>query len=174
MKKSLALVLLGLLLGAGSAWSYQRVVKRSRFVDEVYGYSIDAPRFPGSGPTTASIAAYFAGPSGEGFASSVNVMVQPARTTLAEHRAKMLAEFRLLDLKVNSDRDLVVSGRDAVEFDYQGKPTGDKELHFLILAVVDKDRVIQVTCTASPEKFAAAEAEFRASLASFRLDGPAP
>ena len=54
-----------------------------------------------------------------------------------------------------------VAGRDAVVLDYQGSINGGQELRFLSLAVIEKDRVVLVTCTTPPDAFAQGEAEYR-------------
>ncbi len=169
MKLRLKVVLGGLLL-ASSAFAVQKVVKRSTFVDTNYGFSLEAPRFPDAGPTTAGIALVFSGPPKDGFAPNVNVSVQATATTAKAYRELSFAQLDQLKLKRNSDRNLKVSGRDAIEVDYEGTIGGSKPLRFLALAVIDKDRVIQITCTALPEAFPAVEAEFRACLQSFKLD----
>jgi len=173
MKTSLAAFVCGLIL-ASVAWSFQDVVKRSHYTDEVYGFSIDAPRFPDVATNTGSIPVAFTGISQSGGASNVNVMVQAVAKTRKEYREFSLAQMKRIGLKVNSDRDVTISDRDAMEIDYEGKIGGFPLLHFLALAVIEKDRVILITCTASPQAFPAVEAEFRACLASFRLKDANP
>ena len=95
--------------------------------------------------------------------------VQATRTTLQADLDSSLGQFKQLNIKVNSERRLKVSGLDAIELDYQGNVAGDRELRFFALTVIDKDRVILVTYTATPESFPKLEPEFRASLASFKL-----
>jgi hypothetical protein len=168
MKKLLLILLCGLLV-TGSAWSFYKAANRSHYDDDLYGFSIDAPRFPGARRTTASIPVLFTGPSVAGFASNVNVMVQATKTTSEDYRELSLAQIRQGGLTLNSERKLTVSGREALEFDYQGKIGANPELHFLSLNIIDRDRVIVVSCTSTPEAFPAAEPEFRACLASFRL-----
>jgi hypothetical protein len=168
MKKRLIVLFCGLLV-TGSAWSFHKAANRSRYNDEVYGFVIDAPRFPGAGPTTASTPVLFTGAPVAGFASNVNVLVQAAKTTRKDLRELSLGQFRELDLKLISERELSVSGREAIEIEYEGKFPGQKKLHFLSLSIIDKDRVIVITCTSTPEAFAATEPEFRACLSSFRL-----
>ena len=169
MRKTVIAFVCGLIV-AGTAWSFQNVVKRSRYTDEVYGYTIDAPRLPGSGANVEGRSVAFSGPSVDGFVSNVNVMVQAIKTTRNDHRALTLEQIKKLGAKLNSDRDLTVSGRDAMMIDFEGKlGSGVRELRFLILSVIDKDRVFLVTCTATPEAFPAALAEFNACIATFRL-----
>jgi hypothetical protein len=98
----------------------------------------------------------------------VNVNIQPIVTTRQGYLELSLDQIRQAGFKVNSNRDVTVSGKDALRFDYEGK-LGDRELRFLALAVIEKDRVILVTCTALKRSFEAIEPEFTACLDSFRL-----
>jgi hypothetical protein len=168
MKITIKAAFLVLLL-LSTAWAYQKVVKRSKYVDETYGYTIETPKFPGAGPTTPGTALIVTGPAADGFAPNVNVNIQATATTAKAFHDLSVGQFKQLGCKLNSDRQIKVSGRDAVEFDYEGTLGGDKTLRFLSLAVIDKDRVILVTCTASPESFKTLEAEFRACINSLKL-----
>lgn len=173
MKKPFILMLLGVLVGAGSVWSFQKGVKRSHYVDETYGFSLDAPRFPEVAGASNIIAAIFQGPAHGGFVSNVNVLVQRMKTTKAAYREQSLDQFKQGGFRVKSERELKVSGRDAIEYDYEGKFGGGRDLRFLSVAVIDADRVVLVTCTATADDFPAVEAEFRACVASLKLEGAA-
>lgn len=175
MTKSLPILLCGVAFGAGSVWSFQGAVRRSSYSDEVHGFKVDVPRFPDRGQSANTVAAVFSGPPNGGPASNVNVMVQRTRTTRKDYRETTLGQLKQLGLKINSDRDLAVSGREAVEFDYVGKfPGSAKDLRFLALAVIEPERVILVTCTAGLDDFPGIEDEFRACLASLRLNSANP
>jgi hypothetical protein len=167
MKKTLAILACALLM-AGTAWAYHRSAKRSRYVDEVVGFALDTPRFPGADPRYTRTPAIFLGPTGEGFTDNVNILVIKQSATLDAFRKQTFAEFEKLKLKMIANRELKVSGQPALELEYAGMLNG-RELHFLALAVIEADRVVQVTCTATTKTFAAVEPEFRACLASFRL-----
>jgi hypothetical protein len=160
---------IAILLLAGTAWAFQKAVKRSTFVDTTYGFTIDTPKFPGTKPTTPGTVLIVTGPADDGFTPNMNVTIQATSTTAKAYRDLSVGQFKSLKLKLNSERQLKVSGRDAVELDYEGALGGTKILRFLSMAVIDKDRVILITCTTAPEGFAAVEAEFRASLKSFKL-----
>jgi hypothetical protein len=167
MKKTLAILACALLM-AGTAWAYHRAAKRSRFVDEVVGYALDTPRFPGADAKRAGIHAIFLGPAEDGFSNNVNILVIKQSTSLDVFQKVSLAEIEKAKFKLIANRVLTISGHQAVEFEYEGMMNG-RELHFIALSVVEDDRVVQVTCTASSKTFAAVEPEFRACLASFRL-----
>ncbi len=156
---------------AGSAWGFQKgSEKRSTFKDNVHGFSIDMPRFPGSGPKAPGVVLIASGPASGKFAPNVNVMVQATRTTVKAYSERSVAQMKQLGMKVNSQKTRKVSGRDALELDYEGSINGSPNLRFLSLSVIDKDRVIVVTCTVSPDDFADGEAEYRACIDSLKLD----
>jgi hypothetical protein len=167
MRKILGLAAF-VLVSLGVVWAAQDPpVKRSAYMDVNHGFAIFAPNFPRA-PKQTVIPVMFTGPAEAGFSSNVNITIQAATLTRKMYRDQSLAQFRQLGFKVNSDRDVTVSGKDAIRLDYEGKAVG-KDLHFLALAVIDKDREILVTCTATPEGFSAVESEFKACLDSFRL-----
>lgn len=171
MRRSLfnvAVVVAALL--AGSAWGYQNgPAKRSTYKDADYGFTIDAPRFPGSGSKGATVF-MSAGPSDGKFAPNVNVLVEHAKTTAEIHLDDSVAQIEKAGLKINERKTRKVSGRDAVEIDYEGTLNGIKDLRFLSLSVIEKDRIIIVTCTAPIATFDAVEAECRACLDSLKFD----
>jgi hypothetical protein len=160
---------IALLLLAGTAWAFQKAVKRSTFIDETYGFSIEAPKFPGAGPKTPGTPLILSGPPADGFAPNVNVTIQATSTTAKAFRDLSVGQLKQLNIRLNSERQLKVSGRDAVELDYEGVLGGNRTLRFLSLSVIEKDRVILVTCTSTPEAFEGVEAEFRACLKSFKM-----
>ena len=166
--KTMIKVTLALLLCVGSAWAYQKVVKRSTFVDEVHGFTIETPKFPGATPTTPGTPLIVTGPPANGFAPNVNVTIQATAITAKAYRDLSVEQFQQLGWKLNSEKSLKVSGRDAIELDYEGTQAG-KSLRFLSMAVMDKNRVILLTCSSLSNAFAPLESEFRACLGSFKL-----
>ena len=168
MRTALGLAATGLLL-IGVAQAAQAIkAKRSTYSDAVYGFSFEAPRFPGAARAKPAMAVTVSGPAEGGFASNVNVVIQPRVPSRKAFRDQSLAQFKQLGLTLNSEQELTVSGRDALRLDYSGAIAG-RELHFLALAVIDRDRTLLVTCTATPDAFKDAEPEFRACLDSFKL-----
>jgi hypothetical protein len=172
MKKSIILVFVGLLLGAGTAWSFQHATKRSHYKEELYGYSLDAPRFPMVDQGKSGLTTIFTAPSVDGFSSNVTVVIQGNRTTRDSYRKTSRAEYKTIGAKIISERDLTVSGRDAYEVELEANRQG-RDLHFLTLAVIDRERVVLITCTATVGEFPKHEAELRACLGSFRFEGEA-
>ncbi len=158
-------------LGMSTAWAIQNAVKRSKYVDENYGYSLELPKFPGAGPTRLSTALIVTGPRGSSVAPSVDVTIYPNSRTVKDYRELMLGHFKQIGLKLNSEKELKVSGKDAVEFDYEGGSLepGARPLHFLALAVVERERVVVVTCSATPKAFPGLEKEFRACINSLKF-----
>jgi hypothetical protein len=63
---------------------------------------------------------------------------------------------------------LDVDGHDAFLLESHGHLAG-KDLHFLALYVIEKDRVIQVTCTAPADKYEMASSQFKAALGSVKI-----
>ncbi len=172
MNRTTKIALLAVIL-TGSAWAYQKPgTKRSNYSDETYGVALDAPQFPGADSKKAGVAISLTGPPVGGFASNINVTINPIATTLKAFTDVTVAECKRLNLTINSQKAIKVSGKDALEIDYEGTlnvMNGAKKLRFLALSVIDKDRVLVLTCTALPEEFAKAEPEFRACLASFKV-----
>ncbi|HEV8573523.1 MAG TPA: hypothetical protein VGR43_02335, partial [Dehalococcoidia bacterium] len=140
----------------------------STFVDHEYGYSINAPKFAPakSGATVARV--FICAPAEDGFASNVNVLIQPKAVSRAAYREETLQGFKTLAHKVKAERNATVGGREALFVDAEGEQQG-REMRFLSLAVFDTDRVILTTCSAPKASFAKYEAAFRATLDSFKL-----
>lgn len=168
-------VAIAALVAASSAAAYQGgAAKRAAYADDVYGFSIDAPRYPGAAPTTGGVVFIAYGPDKGGFAPNLNVSVQPTATTLKDYDELSTGQFKRIGLKLNARRERKVSGWDAVEYDYEGELRPGQKLRFLSLAVVQPDRVVLATHTIPADAFPGMEAEFRASLASFRLKDARP
>ena len=74
--------------------------------------------------------------------------------------------------KLLSDKEITVSGRDALLIEYEGTMPGQQQmLRFIGLAVCDADKQFTVTATSLKESFGALEKDMRASIESFRLPG---
>lgn len=153
----------GALLGA-------QVSKTATYVDHRYGFAIEAPDFPGSGTTPVVMPLAMSGPAKDGFSSNVNVMVQRVKTTRDAYRRQTHGQFKAAGFTVNEDRDVRVSGKNALWFDYEGQRQG-KALRWLALTVIDTDRVLLITCTCPKSRFDAHKATFTKCLESFRLLG---
>jgi hypothetical protein len=144
--------------------------ERSGYVDAVYGFTIDAPRFPKAKPSQSVAPVRFLAPAENGFASNVIVMIHPGKRTRAEYRKRELPQFAETGMKINAQRDVEVSGREAILLDYEGKQK-DREFRFLTLVVFDADQVVHVNCTAPKKGFEKYEQAFRACLDSLKLQG---
>ncbi len=138
------------------------------YTDPANHFSLNAPDF---GPVKTSVVpVMFTGASENGFSPNVNVLIQMTKVTRKEFIDKMLAEFKTYNAKINSQKELQVSGHDAAILDYQATLQGH-DLHFLALVVVGDDRVYLVTCTALATDYAAQEAHFKECVNSFKLTG---
>lgn len=142
--------------------------RQPNYIDSTYGFSFASPAFPQAGAGQPAVPVIVAGPTVDGFASNVNVNIQQLATTRQGYIDLSLGQLRQLGFKINSTTEVTVSGKEGVRFDYEGK-LGGRELHCLALAVVEKERVVLVTCTAQATAYQAIEPEFRACLDSFRL-----
>ena len=140
----------------------------STYKDGLYGFTIQAPGFPDAPAGSGAVPVMFLGPGEDGFSSNVNVGVQKTATTADAYAALSRKQFEAAGFKVNSETKARVSGKDAVLWDYEGKAQG-RELRWLAMAVVDRDRVFLITGTATRDGFGKIEKEFRACLESFRL-----
>jgi hypothetical protein len=146
----------------------QKPVNQATYTDPNYGFTIQAPRFARASKGNVIPVMMYA-PAEDQFASNVNVMIQNVTISRKAYRDLSLQQFEQLGYRLNSERLLKVSGKDALLWDYQGTMEG-KSMRFLVLAVIDAKRVYLTTGTAPREKFSKYEAAFRASLMSFRLN----
>ena len=161
---------LGLGLGLGTAGAVIQEIKRSKFTDEVAKYTIEIPQFVGAGGKPAAPTLIVTGPPENGFAPNLNVTIQEVTITAKDYKELSLKQFEQAKLKVLGSRDLQVSGRDAIEFQYEGSfQAGGNAIHYMTLAVIDKERVVLATCACLPDQVAKLEPEFKAALASLKL-----
>ena len=144
----------------------QRTV--STYSDALYGFTIQAPRFPNGPAGSHVVPVVLRAPTEGAFSANVNVMVQHVAMTRLAYREATLTGFNQMGWKAISESDLTVSGRDAMLIEYEGS-MGGQAFRWLALAVLDKERVFLVTCTATKDTFAKYEKEFRTCLDSFRL-----
>jgi len=161
--KSIALAILLAVPAAGLA----RPAAPSIYTDGTHGFRIQAPAFPKT-KIGSVIPVMFLGPPNEGFSPNANVMVQYTNAGLEGYRELTLGQFKASGMTVHAVENRKVSGRDALFFDYSGRQ-GTRDLRWLALAVVEKDRVFLTTCTAPKDDFPALEKEFRACLGSFSV-----
>jgi hypothetical protein len=169
MKPLIRLAVVVLVL-AGSAFAYQKVTTpRSRYVDTTFGYSMDLPRFPAGDAGQAVMPALFSAPPSGGFSSNMNIRVQPSDMKLAEFREQNVGELKKVGFTIIKTTESKISGRDTFECEFEGAVNNGPRLHFLSLSVLEKDRVLTITCTATMEGFKAVESEFRASLKSLKF-----
>jgi hypothetical protein len=139
---------------------------RGDYTSESYGFRFRPPAFPKVQSGMAMSAIFFAPPEAN-FSANVNVTVQSGSITLDEHRKAALAELKKASFTVIAESPLTVSGKPAYQIEYEGI-LQNRKMRWLALGVLEKDRVILLTCIALKENFELYEKEFRACLASFR------
>lgn len=135
-------------------------------VDGTYGYSLRSPVFEGLKPGVSGMVAFFSAPPKDAFSANVNVVVQEVETTRAEYRKGTEMQFEQLGYEVHSMEERNVGGHPGLLFDYEGVQEG-RELRFLGLAVVTKQRVFLLTGTAPAKDWKSYEKPFRDCLLSF-------
>jgi len=155
-------------LTAGDAVARPLPAAPSAYTNGVYGFSIVPPAYPKVEKDSATQAAMFFAPAKDAFASNLGVMIQSSKMTLDEYIKTSQEQFKEAALKVTSEKKVKVSGRDAVVWEYEGSASG-KQLKFMALAVVDGDRVLLVTGTATAADYDTLSKEFKASLDSFKI-----
>jgi hypothetical protein len=140
----------------------------SEFRDAQYGFVLSPPEFarlPDRGNMTRMVVS---GPPESGFAPNVNVMVQNLKTTRDDYRKMSEAQFQAAGVTLKSATNRTTSGLPALVLEYEGAP-GGRKLRFLALAVIQPERVLLVTYTATAEAFASLEAGFRKSMDTFEV-----
>jgi hypothetical protein len=75
-------------------------------------------------------------------------------------------------MKLISEKDVTVDGREGVIFEYEGEFPGHGALRFVALALLDGSTNYTLTGTARKDRFPAVEKDFRATIESFRLPQP--
>ncbi len=156
-------------VAAGDAFARPgRAAVASAYTNGTYGFSITPPTYPRVDKDAATQAAMFFAPAKNAFASNLGVMIQTTKMSLDDYIKTSQEQFKEASLKVSSEKKVKVSNRDAVVWEYEGEASG-KKLKFMAMAVVDGDRVILITGTASGEDYESLSKEFKASLDSFKL-----
>lgn len=158
-----------LLLCAAAVLAAPSAPAASKFTDGRYGFSVVPPSFDGIPAGQSVVSAMFFAPAKGGFASNVNVMVQNVVLTADQYAELSRKQFAAAKFTVTSEERAKVSGRDALRYVYEGKQQGH-DLKFMALAVVGKERVYLLTCTAPKRDFAGLEKRFKECLDSFALE----
>lgn len=181
MSKSLALKCLTAAAFAfmvGAVWGREFAQKKSTYVDAIYGFSIEPPAYKKAPFGTSITPAMFTGPGIGANAANVNITITNASVTREEHIEKTLRNFEQLKYKLHSKEELEVGGRPAVLWDYsaalrtqdaRGQET-TVDLRFLVLAVIDRDRIVLLTCSAGKDAFQDLRKTYGDCIASFKLE----
>lgn len=157
---ALLLVPLSFALGRGTVDQ-----KPPRYDNRALGFRLEGPDFSALGAHDDGTVVLMMGPVTEGFAPNLNVMLQPAQS-VADYRRVTLQQLKQMNLELRTEEQLKVGGREALLLEYAGALQG-RDMQFLALAVFDKERVFNATCSATPAQFAKLKTAFRASLDSF-------
>src|SRR5690242_9413328 len=112
--KTLGRVVAGLLLLGTVMAAPGDAPRRARYTDANYGCSLEAPAFSRGGKGQTVVPVILTGPNVNGFASNVNVVVSSIATTRKGYRDLTLDQMKQRKMKINEDRDVTVSGRDAI------------------------------------------------------------
>jgi hypothetical protein len=142
--------------------------KPSYYTDGRYGYSMLPPSFAKAEKDTAAMTATFFAPARNGFAANLGVMVQAVTMTPDQYRELVAGQLKQSGRTVLSETRRKVGGREAIQWEYEGALQG-RELRWIELAVVDADRIFQLTGTAPKAEYDQVAAEFKACLDSFTL-----
>jgi hypothetical protein len=138
----------------------------SKYVDNVYHFSISPPDFPEA--KGVCIVAAFTGATEGGFAPNVNVLTQPNSMSPDDYMDVTKTQVEQRQGKIDSSKSIQVSNHDARLIEYE-MASGGRSLHFLSLAVFLDGKVDLVTCTAPAAKFEANRERFQKCVDSFKL-----
>lgn len=128
-----------------------------------YGFRI-APLQAANPNPPASPVILFMPPSG-GFASNVNVQIQPFDKGIEAYATASKGQFTTAGVAINSEK---IEG-DTWTIEYSGQMQGRK-LHFYARALFKKDRVFLVTATAPEGDWTTDSSALKACVDSFQLD----
>lgn len=141
------------------------------YVDQTHGFTIDLPKFPKAEPGTSTTILISTAPPVEGFASNITIIVQEIAHTRAEYMTLSKGQFEQHGLTVDSEKELRVSDKEAVLWEYHGTVQG-RTLRWMALAVMANERVYLATCTATESEYPKLKASFARSLSSVKFSMP--
>ncbi|MEX0775396.1 MAG: hypothetical protein WD042_06740 [Phycisphaeraceae bacterium] len=169
-RRILTAALLLLAVGLANLAAQDAAAPTSAYTSGRYSFTLQAPTFDALGAGRAGVIAAFSAPAEEGFAANMSVMIQQISMTRDDYKAVLIGGIEKAGLTINRSDTLKVGPHDALRLDYQGT-LDQRDLRFLALAVVEKNRVVLVTCKSLQKNFAKYEAAFKAALDSYQ---PAP
>jgi len=166
MKKTKYLLIVFLLVVVGGALGIAFCYKQataSRINLPLYGFSIDAlddsvDRFP-----TQALMMFLA--PFNGFASSVNVMIQPYQGTMDEYIAQSKQQFEEMKWEVVSQS---VKGQTEWRVEYQGELQG-QSLRWYARAILKDGKVYLATATAAQSEWEEVSEVLLANVESFKV-----
>ena len=140
--------------------------KAAKFTDPIHGFTINAPDLGPSKQVLTPV--IFSGPVDSGFSANVSVRIQPGADKIKSYIAANLAQLADMKATVVSQKQLTVSGCDAVLIEFQATINGTA-MHFLSLSVLQPDKIYIVTGTALDSNYAKYEEAFKKCIDSFAL-----
>jgi hypothetical protein len=156
--------------GASSQPASRPGVAAQPYVDPSYGFSITPPKF--SDGTGRGLVVRFDGPPQNGFAPTINVMVDTAHTNRKDYvEVSRRALLRAMDAKINAMTERDCHGFEAEVLDYEAL-MAVRKLRFLQLIVVTEDLVYIVTCTAPTDVYDQYKDAFQQAIDSFVPPSP--
>ena len=144
-----------------------------RYVDRARGFSFSMPRFaPSLDPDASTVAVAISGPTSDGFAPNVNVVVHNLDTTLDAYQQLQRQELSGVGWNVLEQSKTTIHGTPALRTHARGSFRG-LEIEYLAVTIIKEDkRVYALTCTATTEQFPKFKDEFDRVAASFTLENP--
>ena len=140
--------------------------------NERFGFSLAPPAFADQPVTTPVVeAALFKAPVENGFAANCNIQIQFVDMSPEDFYARSTGQFEQLGWSLDEVSEVRLGEATGRMIRYSGA-FNDIPLRFMATAVPGEGRFYVFTCTALAANHDRYEADFRATLESFRLGGP--
>ncbi len=135
-----------------------------------YAYTFSPPKLIRASLHDRTVLAVYSGPLESGFASNVNILIDPVQATTKQYVDVSLDAMKQTNPNAvhRGRKTLKVSEKDAELLDYELSAGGNR-LRILQLVVAADEGVYVVTCTTTVRAFANYEPEFRKAIDSFKL-----
>jgi hypothetical protein len=145
------------------------------YVNVTYGLALQPPLFDALPAAKMQDIAAFHGPSSGGFSPNVGIRIAQVKVSggLEDYTKSTIEGTEKAGCKLVAQKVRDVQGRAAVLLEYAGTIAG-KSLHFFSYSVLDTDRLIIITCTATDAQFEGLRDRFTACLDSFQFTGAKP
>jgi hypothetical protein len=143
--------------------------------DSTYGFELRPPVFDLLAAGKMQDIATFCAPAVDGFSPTVAIRILQVNLSAsrAAYTKSAVRAIEQIGAKVSQQKAGKVQGRDTLLLDAGGTVKG-RNMHFLQYSVLDSDRVIIVTCSATEQQFADLQDRLTACLKSFVFTGANP